>query len=102
MTAASLRFSFSIWDLFVVTAAVALMVALPAAAMEILLTAAVLVVELGVLLIVPFWIINSKRAESAEGGERIVSQILLRVFAVAVFVAVFGFAAVACRQPLLG
>lgn len=101
MPAANLNFSFSIWDLFVVTAAIALIVAIPAAVLEVLLIAAVLVVELGILLIVPFWIFNSKRTESVEGGERIINQLLLRVFAVAVFVVVFGFAAAGSQQPLL-
>ena len=78
------------------------MLGLPVAAMEIVLTGAMTVVELGILLIIPVWFFNSRRSEPVEGGERIISQLLLRIFAVAFFVAVFGLLALACRQPMFG
>ena len=99
LKAAESGFRFSIWDLLVITAAVAMMLALPFAAMEVLLIGAVLIVEIGVLLIVPLWIIYSRRSESVEGGERIIGQMLLRIFLVAAFVAAFGILALTFRQP---
>ena len=99
LKAAKLGSRFSIWDLLVLTAAIAMMLALPFSAMEVLFIGAVLIVEIGVLLIIPLWIIYSRRSEAVDGGERIIGQLLLRIFAVAVFVAVFGMVAITCRQP---
>ena len=101
MNEVSWKFKFSIWDLLVLTACIELMLALPSRAMEVLLVGALVVVEIGILLIVPVWIINSRRSESVEGGERIINQLLLRIFAVAVFVAVFGLLAMTFLPPNL-
>ncbi len=101
-TAMRAKFRFTVWSLFVATTLVASLFALPVEALENLLAAALVVVELGLLLIPSVLLIGSRRSKPMGHGERLFNQLLLDMFATAAFVTVVGFAAIACKQLIPG